>query len=324
MLVIALATMFGCGGNASPAVTVPPPPLPLAPVPPPPAPVTEPAKPVAVASAIQHVVIVVLENRGFNDVIGSAAMPYLNSLATKYALATNYYANGVESLPNYFMLTVGDTVATDASFGGTVHIDNVVRRLLAAGKTWKAYAESIPSVGYLGGDAPPYMKIHNPFEYLEDVQSDPAQAANMVPVEQFASDLAADKLPNYSFIIPNNYSNSHDCAPTLPNCDTATVLKYADDWLRTHLEPLLQSKTWNSTLLLLTFDEGGIGDVTHGGGHIATIIAGPKVNAGYKIDALLQHESMLRLSLKALGVNTYPNKAAGAPDVDTAFAGPLP
>lgn len=266
----------------------------------------------------------VLENRGFNEVIGSASMPYLNSLATKYALATNYYGNGTESLPNYLMLTVGDTVATDASFGGTVHVDNVVRRLLAANKTWKAYAESIPSVGYMDGDAPPYMKIHNPFEYLEDVQSDTAQAANMVPIEQLASDLTADKLPSYSFIIPNNYNNSHDCAPTLPNCDTATILKNSDDWLKSHLDPLLQSTTWNSTLLIITFDEGAQGDTTHGGGHIATIVAGPKVNAGFKIDTLLQHESMLRLSLKALGINTYPNKAANAPDVDAAFSSPIP
>jgi len=33
-----------------------------------------------------------------------------------------------------------------------VSMDNVVRELVAAGKTWKAYAESLPSVGYLGGD----------------------------------------------------------------------------------------------------------------------------------------------------------------------------
>lgn len=251
-------------------------------------------------------------------------MPYLNSLASKYALATNYYANGTESLPNYLMLTVGDTVTTNANFGGTVLIDNAVRQFIAAKKTWKAYAESIPSVGYLGADAPPYMKIHNPFEYLQEVQSDATQAANMVPVEQFASDLTADTLPNYSFIIPNNYSNSHDCAPTLPNCDTATVLKNTDDWLKAHLDPLLQSNTWNSTLLIITFDESGVGDTTNGGGHVATIIAGPKVNAGYRISVLLQHESMLRLSLKALGINTYPNKAATAPDIDAAFASPLP
>jgi hypothetical protein len=31
-----------------------------------------------------------------------------------------------------------------------VSADNAVRKLLAASKTWKAYAESIPSAGYLG------------------------------------------------------------------------------------------------------------------------------------------------------------------------------
>lgn len=310
--------MTGCGGNStSPSPVMQPGPAVSAP--------TTPATPSSPAPAtIQHVIVVVEENRGFDDVINNPAMPFLNSLAAKYAVATNYYANGTESLPNYFMLTVGDTVSSDASFGGTVHIDNVVRRLLAAGKTWKAYAESIPSVGYMDGDLPPYMKIHNPFEYLEDVQSSDAQAANMVPIEQFATDLAANKLPAYSFIIPNNYSNSHDCAPSLPNCDTSTVLKYSDDWLHSHLQVLLDSSTWNSTLLLITYDEGATGDTTNGGGHVPAIIAGPKVNSGYRITTLLQHEAFLRLSLKALGINNYPNKSAAAPDVDGAFVASLP
>jgi len=97
---------------------------------------------------VRHVIIVVLENKDYADVIGSSQMPYLNSLATNYGLAANYFANGVESLPNYFMMTVGETVAQDASFTGVVTLDNLVRRLVTASKSWKAYAESLPSVGY--------------------------------------------------------------------------------------------------------------------------------------------------------------------------------
>ena len=48
-----------------------------------------------------------LENASYSDVIGAASMPYLNSLAQKYALATNYYANTHPSIGNYFMLTTG-------------------------------------------------------------------------------------------------------------------------------------------------------------------------------------------------------------------------
>jgi acid phosphatase len=95
-----------------------------------------------------HVVLVVEENHSYSSVIGSSAMPYLNSLARRYSLATNYYANIHQSIGNYFMLTTGQIVTVDDSFNGTVNVDNLVRKLLAAGKTWKSYAESLPSVGY--------------------------------------------------------------------------------------------------------------------------------------------------------------------------------
>src|SRR6476661_68529 len=40
-----------------------------------------------------HVVVVLEENQSYPAVIGSASMPYLNSLAQQNALATQYYAN---------------------------------------------------------------------------------------------------------------------------------------------------------------------------------------------------------------------------------------
>ncbi len=49
------------------------------------------------------------------------------------------------------------------SFG----VDNVVRELTAAGKTWKSYAESLPSVGYTGGDQGAYLRHHNPMSLLQ-------------------------------------------------------------------------------------------------------------------------------------------------------------
>src|SRR5207253_2216053 len=54
-----------------------------------------------------HVFIVVEENADYAKVVGNSAMPYLNSLASRYGLATQYYANTHPSIGNYFMLTVG-------------------------------------------------------------------------------------------------------------------------------------------------------------------------------------------------------------------------
>jgi len=50
-----------------------------------------------------HVFVVVEENENYADVIGNTKdMPYLNMLATRYGLATNYYANTHPSINNHF------------------------------------------------------------------------------------------------------------------------------------------------------------------------------------------------------------------------------
>src|SRR5438477_10256898 len=107
-----------------------------------------------------HVVVVVEENNDYGSVIGNSSMPYLNGLAQQYALATKYYAVTHPSIGNYFMMTVGKIVTNDDSYSGVVSDDNIVRRLIAAGKTWKAYAEALPSVGYTGGDAGNCARTH--------------------------------------------------------------------------------------------------------------------------------------------------------------------
>ena len=58
-----------------------------------------------------HVVIVLGENAGFSQTYQSGAMPYLDSLAAKYGLATNYVADTHGSLYDYLMLTSGQTLA---------------------------------------------------------------------------------------------------------------------------------------------------------------------------------------------------------------------
>src|SRR5437867_7380433 len=86
-----------------------------------------------------HVFLVVEENHSYSEVIGNSAMPYLNSLASQYGLATQYFANGHPSMPNYLMLTTGQMESFDDNFSGTISDDNIVRELVNAGKSWKAY-----------------------------------------------------------------------------------------------------------------------------------------------------------------------------------------
>ena len=255
-----------------------------------------------------HVFIVTEENTNYSSVIGSSSMPYLNGLAQQYGLATQYYANTHPSIGNYFELSTGQIISNNDGFSTVQNVPNVVRSLLAAGKTWKSYAESIPNACYLGGDTGNYARKHNIFPLLSDVANDPVQACNNVPFTQFATDLANGTLPHFSNIVPNLCNDAHDCS-----------LSTADTWLKNNIDPLIKSAMFQQDgLLIIVFDESG-GDNTNGGGRVVWVAVSPKSKRGYQSTTLYQHQSTLRLILKGLGVNVFPGAAASAPDMSEFF-----
>src|SRR5882724_9344403 len=262
-----------------------------------------------------HVVIVVEENTNYSSVT-SSSMPYLAGLMSQYGLATRYYANTHPSIGNYFMLTTGQTLTnndseTPSSF--PVSTNNVVRELVAAGKTWRAYAESLPSVGYLGGDTSSgggqYFVRHVPIAYLTDVKNSSTQQQNLVPFTHFASDLAAGNLPSYSFITPNGCNDGHDCG-----------LGTADSWLKTNIDPLIKNAAFQKDgLLIVVFDESS-NDNTNGGGRVVSALISPAFSKlGYQSTIQYQHESVLRLALEGLGVTALPGTASSAPEMSEFF-----
>lgn len=267
-----------------------------------------------------HVVVVLEENESYSAVIGSSSMPYLNSLASQNALATQYYANVHPSIGNYFMLTAGQLVTSNDSLNTTVNVDNVVRHLLTAGKTWKSYAESLPSVGYTGGDQYPYVRHHNPLSYFSDVVNSSVQRLNLVPFTHFASDLSNNQLPNYSFVVPNQNHNAHDC-PTAPTgCTNAVKLATADAWLQNNIAPLFNNPSFQQDgILILVFDEGFSTDTAHGGGHVVALAVGPGVKKGFKSTTFYQHQNVLRTTLDALGVHSYPGIGGSSADMSDLF-----
>jgi acid phosphatase len=262
----------------------------------------------SVVPASSHVFVVVEENHSYSSVIGSSSMPYLNSLANKYGLATQYYANTHPSIGNYFMMTAGQTITNNDSLCSTLTQDNIVRHLITAGKTWKAYAESLPSVGYTGCGVYPYVKRHNPLAYFSDVANS-SEKYNLVPFTKFATDRANNALPNFSFIVPNLLNDAHDGS-----------LSTADSWLKTNIAPLIASATFQKDgILIIVFDESVGTDTQHGGGHVAAIVIGPKVKAGYKSTTLYQHQNMLKTVMKALGLSSFPGAAGSAKDMGEFF-----
>jgi len=229
-------------------------------------------------------------------------MPYLNGLATQYGLASQYYADTHPSIGNYFMMTTGQEVTNDDTYMSTVSVDNIVRHLLNAGKTWKSYAESLPSVGYTGGNTSLYLRRHNPLSYFSDVVNSSVQAMNLVPFTQFATDLNNNQLPDFSFVVPNAMDDAHD-----------GTLAQADTWLQTNIAPLINNAAFQKNgLLLIVFDEAETTDTTNGGGHVAMVAVGPLVKQGQSV-VLYQHENLLKTVTTYLGIDGNLSKAGTVP-----------
>src|SRR4029077_4414258 len=100
----------------------------------------------AAAGSPPHVLIVVLENHSYENVIGNSQMPYINGLA-----ATSGYVSTTAlshpSLPDYLALTSGsiydnppDTTPQSKTYPGPQFTDELAN----AGIGWKAYMEDMP------------------------------------------------------------------------------------------------------------------------------------------------------------------------------------
>ena len=166
---------------------------------------TIPAGSLAQIPNFDHIVLIVLENRDYGEVIGSTHMPHLNALARQNVLLSNYFAVRHPSLPNYIALVSGSTqnITSDCT-NCFVDQPNLADLIEASGRTWKAYEEDMPSPCFVG-DADPYAQKHDPFIYFDSIRLNPARCnKSIVPLTQLDSDLASNQLPNFSFIMPKS------------------------------------------------------------------------------------------------------------------------
>lgn len=254
-------------------------PAPTLPTTPTPAPTIQPSP--AATPAYDHVVVVVLENRSLRTVSGNSEAPYLNAFAARNALATGYSGVSHPSLPNYLALTGGSTfgVASDCS-GCFIGASSLADRVEAAGLTWRAYNESMPSPCF-GGDAYPYAQKHDPFYYYNSIRQNPTRCSNIVPLTSLYRDFATPaSTPAFSLVTPNLCNDGHDCS-----------LATTDGWLARFVPALMSSPGFGSgrSLLVITYDEAEGGD-----DHVATIFAGSGVRSGFTSAGRYDHYSLLR------------------------------
>src|SRR5262249_48560637 len=110
-----------------------------------------PASAAAAVPRFSHVVIVVIKNKNYNDIIGRPdETPYLNSLASNEAVFSQSYAITHPSQPNYLALFSKSTqgVTDDDCPHNFTGVPSLGAELISAGQSFAGYSESIPSTGY--------------------------------------------------------------------------------------------------------------------------------------------------------------------------------
>src|SRR5690348_2208744 len=132
----------------------------------------------------KHVYIVAEENHSYQHLLNSPNMPYLNSLIQQNGLATQFYANQHSSLPNYFWVTAGQAITQNNETTLTYDVDNIVRRVMQLGLTYKSYAQSLPYAGFAGLYSGDYLKRHAPLPYFTDMGNSTSEMLKHVPIEQ--------------------------------------------------------------------------------------------------------------------------------------------
>jgi hypothetical protein len=231
--------------------------------------------------SFDHVFVIVMENQEYESVIGNSSAPYINSLAQQYGLATNATGVAHPSLPDYMALTGGQTFFTTDCVGCLADAPNIADRVEAAGRTWMAYMEDMPSA-CLATDSGLYVAKHNPFVHYSDIVSNSARCtSNVVPFSRFDTDLSSGNLASFVWITPNLCNDMHDCS-------VAT----GDAWLSRVVPRILQSPAFRNSALFLVWDEGTT--TIGGGGHIPLIVASPYTPAGLRVATAVNHYSLLR------------------------------
>jgi hypothetical protein len=262
-----------------------------------------------------HLAIIVMENKSYGQIIGNANAPYINStMIPSGRLYTSYFAVIHPSLPDYLVITSGSNsgCVIDGCLRNSIPGSSLFSEMNTAGVSWKAYAESMPSNCRLG-NVGPYLVRHNPATYYTSLGAggDNTCASKDVPYTKLAPDIAANTLPQFVWITPNQYSDMHTDQNTAP-CQLGNALQnqvcQGDTWLSNNLPALLSNGGRNDVTAVLVWDEG-VG-ASGGGGQVAMIEVGAGVPPNATVSTPLTHYGLVNAVADWFGL---PRLSATAP-----------
>lgn len=242
-----------------------------------------------------HVVIVMEENKYYEQIVGDPNAPFINGvLVAQGANLTQMFGEEHNSEGNYFWLFSGsnqgvgfqDVIPDRKNSPGYPFLaGNLASQLLEKGRTFKGYAEDLPGIGSTVTRSGNYARKHVPWISFGNIPNGTsADSSCNLTFAQFPSDFT--QLPTVAIVVPNLVNDMHD-----PPADIARSVRAGDVWLEMNIGAYYDWAKSHNSLLIVTFDEnadssGFVGltnpasakrDVKN---RIPTIIAGAHVRHG--------------------------------------------
>jgi hypothetical protein len=235
---------------------------------------------------IQHVVWILMENKDYSSVVGPGSAPYINRLAHRYGLATDYSAISHPSLPNYIALTSGSDQGIGDDSGPSSHRLNVpsIFSQLPGGAS-RSLEQSMPS-NCAKGDSGEYAVRHNPETYYTNL----GQECSRYDVPFGARpDLSA----RFTFVTPNLINDMHDGS-----------IGDGDRFLQAYVPALMATPQYRSgnTVIFIAWDENDGAS----GNRVPCIVISPFTH-GVRDGTRYTHYSLLRTTEGLLGLPLLGN-----------------
>jgi hypothetical protein len=226
-----------------------------------------------------HVVVIVMENRAYDQIVGNPAAPRINSLAGSCGVATNYQHVGTGD-GDKILMTSGSTwgLRTGGLKNATLHVLNI----FSEAGDWAVFAEGMPRPCFRGNSSG-YVYRHNPALAYADIAAQcpsrdrPLQALNLSA--------------RYTMILPSLGHSMHQSG--------TVAIRRGDAWLGSMVDRMVATDAYRSgnTAIFVVWDEGG--------SRLPLLVISPYTTPGTRSSRTASHVALLRTTQDLLSLPPF-------------------